>query len=266
MLTHRKGQIGISLVELLIGMLVGLIVVAGGLSIFTASVRGQADNVKLSRLNQYMRAMMDIMVRDIRRAGFVTSDPDTNLDSLRNNPFFDDTITDLAVYNDGSCIVYTYNRNNDSPPDVGSNEYFGFRLSDDGKLEMRRSGSTNENCTNSAWESITEVEVEITGLTFALTSTELNVTSMTNDDDGDGIMEASDSDGIPYGDDNNNGVCDTGEVCNICTRDGSPAPACLYVRNVTITLTGRLHDDHAVTQTIVEQVRVRNDKYLAAVP
>jgi hypothetical protein len=31
-------------------------------------------------------------------------------------------------------------------------------------------------------------------------------------------------------------------------------------------LTGRLRDDNAVTQTITEQVRVRNDKYLATAP
>jgi prepilin peptidase dependent protein B len=273
-----KQQTGLSLVELLIGMLVGLVVAAGGISLFTVSVKGQSDNVKLSRLNQDLRAMMDVMERDIRRAGFVTSDPDTNSASLQNNPFFGAT-TDLAVYDGGSCIVYAYNRDDDPdndglanevPSAVDSNEFMGFRLNNNGKLEMRKSGTTNADCSSdngiAYWESITESEVEITGLTFTLTSTPLNVTSMINDDDGDGMTEASDSDGIPYGDDNGNGVCDASEVCNTCTRNGSPDPACLYVRNVTITLTGRLQGDQAVTQTIVEQVRVRNDKYLAAIP
>jgi len=32
--------------------------------------------------------MMDIMARDIRRAGFVTADPVTNFSALQSNPFF----------------------------------------------------------------------------------------------------------------------------------------------------------------------------------
>lgn len=287
MLIIHKQQTGVTLIELLIGMLIGLIIVAAGISVFVTSVRGQSDNIKLSRLNQDMRAMMDIIERDIRRAGFVTSDPATNLASLQDNPFFGAT-TELAVYNPGStsttgsittttgsCIVYAYNRDEDPntdgvldemPPTVDDNERLGFRLNNGGDLEMRTSGTTNASCDDGAWESITESEVEITGLTFNLISTTLNVSSMANDDDGDGVSETADTDGIPYGDDNDNGFCDSGEVCNTCTRDGSPDPACLYVRNVTITLAGRLRDDNAVTQTITEQVRVRNDKYLAPIP
>jgi prepilin peptidase dependent protein B len=244
----RKQQTGLSLIELMIGLLVGLVIVAGGLSVFVTSVRGQADNIKLSRLNQDMRAMMDIMVRDIRRAGFVTDDPQTNWTSLQDNPFFGAT-TELAIY-DSTCIVYAYNRDNDSPPTVADNERLGFRLNDGGELEMRSSGTTNENCDDGVWESITESEVEINGLTFDLTSIPLNVSSMI-----DGT-----------GDANSDGICDSGETCNTCTRDGSPDPACLDVRNVTITLAARLRDDNTVTQTITEQVRVRNDKYLPPIP
>jgi type IV pilus assembly protein PilW len=272
MLIIHKQQTGVTLIELLIGMLIGLIIVAAGISVFVTSVRGQSDNIKLSRLNQDMRAMMDIIERDIRRAGFVTSDPATNLASLQDNPFFDAN-AELAVYDSNTCIVYAYNRDEsddkdddgDGRIDVVSSDRLGFRLVS-GNLEMRTSGTTNANCTDGTWESITESEVEITGLTFNLISTTLNVSSMTNDDDGDGVSETADTDGIPYGDDNDNGFCDSGEVCNTCARDGSPDPACLYVRNVTITLIGRLRDDNAVTQTITEQVRVRNDKYLAPIP
>jgi prepilin peptidase dependent protein B len=274
MLIRPSRQGGVTLVELLIGMLVGLIVVAGGITVFTTSVKGQSDNIKLSRLNQDLRSMIDIMARDIRRAGFVTDDPVTNLASLKNNPFFDDTTTgattELAVYDSGNCIVYAYNANNDNPPVVQSTERFGFRLTN-GELEMRRSGDTNEDCDDGDWETITEPEVEITGLTFNLTSTTLNATSMATDADGDGCYDGDDADPTTassscasgtYG----NKLCDSGEACNTCTRDGSPDPACLYVRNVTISLTGRLRDDPVMTQTLIEEVRIRNDKFLDAIP
>jgi prepilin peptidase dependent protein B len=259
MFITRKQQAGVTLVELMIGLLVGLIVIGAGFSVFTTSIRGQTNNINLTRLNQDMRAMMDIMVRDIRRAGFVTSNTSTDLNknSLQNNPFFEALTGDIAIldYDGGNdnCILYTYNGNEstdndndgDGRIDVETSDRLGFRLNNDVKLQMRKSGSSNVDCDGS-WESITEPEVQITGLTFTLTSTTLNVTSMVNDD----------------GDDNGNGICDTGEACNACTT----GQACLYIRNVAISLTGRLRDDNAVTQTITEQVRVRNDKYLATAP
>jgi len=275
MLSNRKRQVGFSLIELLIGTLVGLIVAAGAMTLYVNTLKGQSNNIKLARLNQDLRAMMDTMERDIRRAGFLTTNPDSYIAELKNNPFFDGATvgatTELAVYNGGHCIVYAYNLDNDAPPQVDGNERMGFRLSNAGELEMRSSGNSNDDCDDGAWESVTEAEVEITGLTFALSSTPLNVSSMQTDTDHDGCADGDDQDpasaGSPcitghYG----NKLCDTGESCNTCTRDGSPDPACLYVRNVTITLAGRLRSDPSIRQTITEQVRIRNDKFLDAIP
>lgn len=257
MLRPIKSEMGVTLIELLIGVLLGTIVAAGAISVYVMSIQGQTDNIQLVRLNQDLRAMMDIMVRDIRRAGFVTDDPDTYLANLQNNPFFADT-TELAIYNGGNCIVYAYNRNNDKPPAVDDNERLGFRLNRSGQLQMRTSGTTNANCDNGSWESITEPEVEITALTFALTSTTLNVSSMATDADTNDCFD---------GDGDCDGLCDSGEACNTCTRDGgADDPACLTIRNVSITLRGQLRDDNTVTQTINSQVRVRNDKYLPPIP
>ncbi|HEY8099069.1 MAG TPA: prepilin-type N-terminal cleavage/methylation domain-containing protein [Methylobacter sp.] len=273
MLIHK--QTGITLIELLIGMLVGLVVLAGGINIFITSVKGQNNNINLSRLNQDMRTMMSIIESDIRRAGFATSLPDTYFSSVQTNPFFDSTTsgatTDLAVYNTGSCIVFSYNSDNDPPPTppIGnSNERFGFRLnSTTGNLELRSSGSTNENCTDGAWQSVTEPTVHFTGLTFTLTTTPLNVHSMVTDTDSDGCYDGDDQapatasstckTGL-WG----NGLCDTGEGCNTCVT----GQACSYVRDVTILLTGVSRKDSTVTQTITEQVRVRNDKFLLSAP
>lgn len=261
MLMNWRRQAGLSLVELMVGLLVGSFVAAAGVSIYTNSIRAGTDNVKLARLNQDLRAMMDIMVRDIRRAGFVTSVPDFNSAAVQANPFLDSATvgatTDIAVYDyDGgatNCIVYAYNRNDDSPVVLSNDERLGFRFNTtDGELEMRTNGTTNEVC-GGTWQSITEPEIEITGLTFTLTDTPLNVTSMMTDADNDGVKD---------GDDDDSGTCDSGEVCNTCIS----GEACLHVRNVVISLSGQLRDDATVTQAIVEQVRIRNDKYLASEP
>ncbi|HIG92497.1 MAG TPA: hypothetical protein EYQ77_08825, partial [Methylococcaceae bacterium] len=129
------------------------------------------------------------------------------MSSLKNNPFFDATTTgattDIAVHDTGSCLVYSYNRDEEdnatdpptveTPPVVDGNERLGFRLID-GKLKMRKYGATNENCnTGLEWESISEPEVEITVLEFTLTENPLNVTSMTTDTDGDGCYDGDDA-------------------------------------------------------------------------
>jgi type IV pilus assembly protein PilW len=269
LMTYKRSR-GVTLIEMLVGLLVGLVVVAAAGSVYISTFRGQTGNTKLVRLNQDLRAMMDIMARDIRRAGFVTNDPITNFSSLQTNPFFSGT-EDLAIYNSGNCIVYSYNKDNDSPPVVDNNERFGFRKTGT-ELQMRTSGTTNANCTDGSWETITEPQVEITGLTFAPSSSTLNSTSMSIDTDGDGCLDGDDADPITpsatcktgnYG----NGLCDIGEACNNCSNTGSSGdPACLTIRTITITLSGQVKNDPSVSQTITHQVRIRNDKFTPAVP
>jgi len=257
-----RQQQGVTLIELMIGLLVGAVITGGVINIYNNTLKSSTENLNLARLNQDLRAMMDLMVRDMRRAGYVTDQPEANdgngdgiNDDLTSNPFFDSNqpgaTTDLMVL-DGNCILYSYNRDNDTPATVAANKFLGFKLQDQ-QLRMRMSGATTDDCNDGAWENITEPEVEIPGLTFNLTETVYNPSSMINDTDGDGDMD---------GDDNRNGECDTGEACRTC-----PNPAfaytqhCLTARSVDIALTGRLVADHAVTQTINEHVRIRNDKY-----
>jgi len=272
-----RPQQGLTLIELMIGLLVGSIITAGAISVFNNTLKSNSDNLNLARINQDLRGMMDIMVRDIRRAGYVTDQPGFNdnlpagnvdgiNDDLTNNPFFDsETVitpqtTDITVLDDGSCILYAYNRDNDSPATVAGNERLGFKLQDN-QLKMRKNGATNDDCSNGLeWENITEPEVEITQLDFNLTEDAYDVTSMITD-----VVPAG-GDGFWDGDDNHNGTCDTGEACRTCTLDGSPDPACIFTRSVDISLTGRLAADHAVFQTITEHIKIRNDKYVAAVP
>lgn len=66
----RSGQSGISMVELMVGIAISLIVVAGGLSLL-ANFTGENRRLLVeTRLNQDLRAAMDLVTRDIRRAGY----------------------------------------------------------------------------------------------------------------------------------------------------------------------------------------------------
>lgn len=271
-----RAPTGLTLLELLVALAVSLVVLAAASSVYLTALRLENDNLDLTRLTQDLRTMADAMSRDIRRAGFVSSDL-SNQAALRDNPFFG--AADIRVHWGGACIVYAYNRDDDVngdgvsdevPPVVDGNEYLGWRLNS-GRLEMRQGGSSNADCDNGDWIALSGPGVEVTALSFALLTASLNASSMLSDRDGDGCMDGDDASpdsfssacrSGSYG----NGYCDAGEACTICSRDGSPDPACLQVRSVLFSLTARVAADPDVNQTLTQRVRLHNDKFLPALP
>lgn len=233
-----KTQKGFNLIELMIALVLGLLVSAAAINIYVANMASQTENMKLMRLNQDMRSIMDLMVRDIRRSGFATSSPDTNFDCLKSNPFnkmgFFDSGT-ASASNPATCVVFAYNANDNLVGNVctiESADRFGFRISN-GLLQMKNGGGSEASCATGTWESISNSDVTITG-NFTLTSSELDITEYRSDSDL---------------------VCNVGEACNTCDAGNQ----CLTIREVTISLTGTLDD--GTDQTITEKVRVRNDEY-----
>jgi len=152
----------------MISITVGLIVMAGVLGIFVNTVKASSDAMKMTRLNQELRAAMDVMTRDIRRAGY-WGKASTSIGfgpAVSNvNPF--DVIAPGAT--DGvanSCIIYSYDEDKDGV--VDEHEYFGFRL----KSSAVQSREENENCTASEeWKDITDKQsILITALKFEFTN------------------------------------------------------------------------------------------------
>lgn len=66
----RSRQRGLSLVEILVGMTVGLILMAGVIQIFVSSKQGYRIQTALSRLQENGRFAIEFINRDIRGAGF----------------------------------------------------------------------------------------------------------------------------------------------------------------------------------------------------
>lgn len=63
-----RRQTGFGLVELMIGLLVGMVVVAAAGSILTTTLTSSNDNIKMARLDQELRQVMTMVSRDLRRA------------------------------------------------------------------------------------------------------------------------------------------------------------------------------------------------------
>lgn len=217
---------GLTLVELLVGIVVGLVILSAAGSVMISYVKSHDENQKIVNLNQNMRSVMDLMVRDIRRAGYVQSDI-VSMDELKNNPFFENSC-DLRICGDGgqsgSCIDFSYEKNGDAV--VDSEESFGFRLSN-GVVQMKKSGGSD--CSWVSSEGISDPDIVIGSLVFDIQEKKINVTDQTK------------------------------TTCAV-TED------CLLIRSVIITMTGGIKGDASVPpiiQTLKSTVKIRNDKFVA---
>jgi type IV pilus assembly protein PilW len=73
-LPKNKMEQGFSLIELILGMVIGLVVVGGVLNIFIQQNRTNEQQQEVSYAQQNVRAATEIIARDIRNAGYNPSD------------------------------------------------------------------------------------------------------------------------------------------------------------------------------------------------
>jgi len=161
-----KKQEGLTLIEMMIAMLIGLIVMGTVITVFITTLKANNDDVKMIRLNQEIRAIMTIMTRDLRRADY--------WGGTGASPFNVITKNDPAVWVDGASldtVVFSYDVDTDGIDD-GNAESFGFR--------WQGAGNAIEMNSNNAWNALSDNGVvTINNLSFDL--------SLANTDDGSAI-------------------------------------------------------------------------------
>lgn len=219
----RKGlNTGASLVELLVGLVVGLAVLAGAGSFLLINNRAALDTTRTVRLNQELNRYLDLMSGEIRRAGFLSVTPSAN---PVTNPY-----ANVNIYENGRCIIYGYDMDangTDNPP-----EWSGFRINN-GILQMLETGAAVTSCADNArWQTVSDNQLlTITTPTpFALRNLcPRNPTNPTVDV--------------------------TSTTC-VCTNVTPNVPA---VRFVDITLQAQLVQDAAIRQIQTTGVRIRNE-------
>jgi prepilin peptidase dependent protein B len=173
MLTPRLRQSGMTLVEILVAVAVGFFLLLGVAKFATNTLSASSNTMKMTRLNQDLRAIMALMTRDIRRSGFASDTAAARASvgigaGAYTNPFAPiDTTT-------AGCILYSYDRNNDGVLQTtgAGEERYGFLL--DSGTVMLRTGGTDFNCTPSGsnvWSAQSDPNTAtITALTFVPTS------------------------------------------------------------------------------------------------
>ena len=233
----RRLSLGMSIVELLIGVAIGLFILAGASAMLVSNVTNSRRLLIEARINQDLRATMDLVTRDLRRGGYwgnsLAGTLATGSASVTQvNPY-------SAVKSTGTTqIDYAYTRDtteNDAL-DAGI-EQFGFRLSPTANaIEMNIGGG--------AWKTLTNTDIltiPTSGFTITPTETTIDIRAACAKTCTDTVLSPS----VPTSSQN-------------CPR--------VQVRTYNIVLAGTSKTDSAVSRTLRSQVRVRNEATAGSCP
>lgn len=265
MSSRYKRQRGLTMVEMLVGLTVGVIVLGGAITVYASSVQSSNETLRGSRLNQEIAGLILVIANDVRRAGYWEAGAGA---ALQLNPFSQPNATALAVVDDmtnnaaqaatgqGSCITYAYDATYLAGNTAGvleNTDLFGFRLNN-GVVQMRQVGVVDGtacvggsclSCTNGTWANVTDPDlIEVTALNFDLSdSTCLNaVEPNLVDDDADGVVDDDDE-----------------ADCYVTVPAAGSGDVTSESRQIRVTVTARLAGDPSTGASASQTIRVRND-------
>lgn len=166
---NRKHSRGLSLVELMIALAIGLIVVGAVLAFTLSSLTANSEYVQSTRLSQELRNSMDFVSRELRRAGYDQNQAAFIAASSINAPAVsrfsriyieNDAADDGDSLDDEGCVIYAYDRagGTNGTIDLANGEIRAIRRavrevdgSDVGVLEVAESASgVTPSCTGDA--------------------------------------------------------------------------------------------------------------------
>ena len=146
-----NSQKGFTLVELMIGMTISLIIMAGAVYVFVNISQVSLFNTRAVNALVIAKDALDLMARDIRRAGY--QGHMARLDDVDGENPYDY----FAINSAGNCIAYSFNVDDswdeyDSEPEekvfdgissevADADEYFGFQLKSGELKTLSTSGS-----------------------------------------------------------------------------------------------------------------------------
>jgi prepilin peptidase dependent protein B len=221
-----RKQRGLSIIELMVGVAIGLFIVGGAIKLFVDMFSNNRRLLLETRVNQDLRAAADIIARDVRRAGYWSGAASAfNLPGTAPaaNPYATTTIT-------GNSIAYAYDRG------AGASAA-GFSLS--GNTIVMTIGATTQPLTDPATVRVTDFR--IANSASAVQMSELYVSCPCY----------SIASGVA-------GACP-----NLATSASRPQA---FVRWVDIVIEGEAPTDSAVRRQVIESVRVRNDAITGGCP
>lgn len=261
---YRSRQGGFSLVELMVGMVVGLLVIAGAGTVYISTLRGSTESIQMTKVNQELRSIMAVMTSDIRRTGYWSGvAPGTPGVPPPANPFSTAGATSLTIHDfdtgTANCIMYAYDatyRGTSTPGVLENTDVFGFRLNGT-DIQMPTAlpaPPATTDCTAGTWQTANDDRtMEITELSFNTFGSQCSNSSRPDlapwrVTDVDAVVAACD--------------CTDVTICPAFPAADPPVSGDVLVEmpQINITLSGRHLADNTVTMALTEQVKVRNNR------
>lgn len=231
-----RHQRGLSIIELLVGVAVGLFILTGALKVFGDYINNNRRMMLETRVNQDMRAAADLIARDLRRAGYWSNATSgvvtTNAQPVAaTSPYGAVSPTGASA---ATTTTYRYAQ--------GTNNDFGFRLTNNGVLEYLNGGGGN-------WQAITDINT--------MTVSNFTVTP---------VLQCVALQQYCTG-----GTSSSCSACAVDATSGCPTSSCatcpfLNLRRYDIALRGTSAADSSVVRNLQQSVRVRNDQLTGTCP
>lgn len=227
----RQRRRGLSLVELMVGITVGMLVVAGGLSLSARNLGNSKRLLAEARFNQDLRAAADLISRDLRRTGYwgnaILGTRAIGTSSVTaKNPYYTSA---TAAYETGpgtDGFTYRFSRDATENDALDANEQFRFRVSG-GALQMQQDAQ--------GWMDVTDpkvLKVATNGLVITPSVTTLAL----------------------------------GHLCPKLCAAGTPNCPTTTVRSYAVTLTASSVVEPSLVRTLQSTVRLRNDQLAGYCP
>jgi prepilin peptidase dependent protein B len=222
-------QAGLTLVELMVGLAIGLFIVAAGTVMLTGHLRESRLLLMEARLMQDLRTATDLLVRDARRAGY-WADASRGVwqgsASVQANPYAGISPSPSASAAD--AVSFRFSRDATENHTVDANEEFGFRL---------RRGAIEMLLGRGNWQAVTDPAVlRITAFTVTPQVQEVVLQSL----------------------------CE--QACPDTHAGGAACPPRLQVRSLSLHITGHAAADASVRRSLRSSVRLRNDAITGSCP
>lgn len=149
-------QRGISLLEMLITLALGLVLLAALTSVFTNTLGVNSRSLQASQLQEETLATLGLIVDDLRRSGYTADYVNQVVDPGSANEVFRNTLA-VSQHPDevlNSCVVFSYDADQDGL-DSGATEAFGYRLRNQ-QVQRRQGGAA---CNENGWQGLTSADV-----------------------------------------------------------------------------------------------------------
>ena len=243
---------GFSLVELMVGLVAGMVVVGAVLAFTVSSIRANADFVGSARLTQELRSASQYVNSELRRAGYDEDAMAFLASASTETSEFAPILVDTTA--GANCVIYAYDRlpGTAGEIDLDNNEVRGVRRSTAtldgvsvGVLEMSESASGLQPTCGGAGPDYSKYPVMCNAATGWCPLSDprvVDIDTFTIDVDG---VDAN-GDGVP---DNSHGRQDIGS-----TGSGYMP---MQIREARVTVGGHLRSDDDVARTIVSNVKIR---------